>query len=100
MSRISTEYMYLYALVEEDNPWRSRLEGSYGHLLRVIKGYIDAKTCPFCKRRFKKVVSVKYHLRRSSCAVAMRGVIKMLRRHVPEDEVLAVIEGRVAAVAR
>ncbi len=92
MASISTVYMYLYGIIEDSGLRRRVIEPRYPRLVKVMEHYIyERKTCPFCKKTFKTISNLKTHLRKGDCGVAFRGIIELMRRRAPEEEVLKLL---------
>ena len=89
----SIDARYWYALVvpdkNRDKILKRFIMKNYPRMFQYIAMHINNKECPVCHRRFKTRYALYKHLHhRASCRETINKLISLIRRHVPENEVL------------
>ena len=86
MNYYSRVNMYTGSILKGRGLRYQHIKNRYPIVIKYIEDSINSKRCPFCGREFKRVYSVKKHLKyNSECAYLFNRLVEMMINNMDED---------------
>jgi len=90
---VSSRYWNALVMPNRDGKYKRFIMRAYPKISMYISKCIEQHECPICHKRFKTKYALYKHLHHSStCRKVLYTLIDLIRRHVPEKELLREIE--------